>query len=323
MWRDALSADVRSLRIAAASSGDSTRHARVRAPRRWSAIVFLAVLACGTLAAATPVTLKVRVKSTIIEMPSGPVCCRSTGGRMQHLPVRRRHQGDGGRGPFLCAEPARPACRARLRSLLHHALPASGSRCGNAAPGIARCADLRRSAVVRRQTGIRVLLPPMRRDHGRCWGGVGRSARAVPAESRGPVLPAAGHGRVALERPGGRDRSGASPIAIARAGGDGRHRHRAAHGLGAGAGAGAGRQCRAGADIGEFVPFRHRPCAGLQHGAQRSLVGGAGGRATEVRGRGGRPRSRDVPARRRPDGRRGSQLSRDSGVLLSGHGHSG
>ena len=119
---------------------------------------------------------------------------------MQHLPLRRRHQGDGRGGPFLCAEPARPACRARLRSLLHHALPASGSRCGNAAPGIARRADRRRAAVVRRQAGLRLLLAQMRRHHGRRRCRVGRSARAVPAESRGPVLPAAGRGRVALER---------------------------------------------------------------------------------------------------------------------------
>ena len=37
--------------------------------RQWSAIVFFAALACGTLAAATPVTLKVRIKSAIVEMP--------------------------------------------------------------------------------------------------------------------------------------------------------------------------------------------------------------------------------------------------------------
>ena len=37
--------------------------------RQCSAIAFLAILACGTLLAAAPVTLKVRIKSTIIEMP--------------------------------------------------------------------------------------------------------------------------------------------------------------------------------------------------------------------------------------------------------------
>jgi stage II sporulation protein D len=51
-----------------ASSGDSTLHAEVRAPRLQLRRVFLAFLICTTLASAAPGTLKVRVQSATIEM---------------------------------------------------------------------------------------------------------------------------------------------------------------------------------------------------------------------------------------------------------------
>ena len=196
---------------------------------------------------------------------------------------------------------------ARLRSLRHHALPASGSRCRHTAPCIARRADRRRVAVVRRQAGIRLLLAPLRRHHGGRRGRVGRPARAVPAQSRRPVLLAAGCGQwhwsapaaeiaAALQRSQLRAPAEMGGIAIAQ---------RTAR---------AGRACwRSSATASRCAWRRVRsasPSAARSASIRCAATDGRSresGQPTGVRGHRRRPRSRALPARRRPDGRRRAQ----------------
>ena len=291
--------------------------------RQWSSIVFLAILACGTLAAAAPVTLKVRIKSAIVEMPLDQYVAAVLAGecstfrsdegikamavaaRSYALNLRGRHAAQGYDlcSTTHCQRLDPDAVTPRLASL---AAQTSGVLLWFEGKPAFACYSRRCGGTTE--------------DAGAVWGGLRAPFLRSHAD---PYCPRQGTGEwhwsapaadiaAALRRSQLRAPAEMDGIDIAQWTSSGRALVLAL--------VGRAEQVR---DIGEFVPFRHRPCAGLQYGAQRSLVGGAGRHAIEVRGRGGGPRRRDVPARGRPDGPGGSQLSRDSGVLLSRARNSG
>src|ERR1039458_9772001 len=106
-----------------------------------------------------------------------------------------------------------------------------------------------------------MLFAGLRRHDGRWRGGVERLARALFAQSRGPLLRA--H-TLAVERRGRGDRYGATAVATARTGGAERNRNRATDGIGESAGVDAGGGEGARAHRGEFVPLRDRADIRLQ-----------------------------------------------------------
>ncbi len=278
--------------------------------------------------AAAPVTLKVRLK--LGRTPRSK--CRWTNMSRPFWPAKaapsaatkpsRRWRWPRAPSPSTCAD-GTPR-KATISAALRIASGWSRTWSRRASQSLAD-ADRRRTAVVRRQAGLRVLLAQLRRhDGGRraVWGGL---HVALPAQPRRPVLPAAGRGAVALERRmPQRIAAALKRRKLQRAGGDDGIADRAAHRLGtrARAGCSSARANRSGSRrvrsaSRSAVRWAAIRCAAI---AGKSVVSR---RTADVRGRGRRPRRRNVPARRRPDGRRRSRLSRDSGVLLPGHRDSG